>query len=106
MPHAVHEVAGYARMLKDAPAASRANVAAAYTRSEADAWSDKTIRQGGSYLVLTPQECVELYRPLAKLNGMVMLHPLLSGLDPELSWSSLTLFAQRVLPELRRYAPA
>lgn len=102
MPHAVHEVAEYTRMLKDAPTGSRANVASAYTYSEENAWSEETIRQAGSYLVLTAEQCVAMYRPMMKVNGMVMLHPLLSGLDPELSWSSLTLFAQRVLPELRR----
>jgi alkanesulfonate monooxygenase SsuD/methylene tetrahydromethanopterin reductase-like flavin-dependent oxidoreductase (luciferase family) len=102
MPHAVHEVASYTRMLTDAPTGSRANVAPAYTQAGEDTWSPETIRKGGSYLVLTPEECVEMYRPLAEVNGMVMLHPLLCGLDPELAWSSLTLFAQRVLPELRR----
>lgn len=102
MPHAVHEVASYTRMLTDAPGASRANVAPAYTQTGEDAWSPETIRKGGSYLVLTPEQCVDMYRPLAKVNGMVMLHPLLCGLDPDLSWNSLTLFAERVLPELRR----
>jgi alkanesulfonate monooxygenase SsuD/methylene tetrahydromethanopterin reductase-like flavin-dependent oxidoreductase (luciferase family) len=98
LPYAVHEVAQYSRMLQDAPSSALSNVASAYT---ADVTSEDTVRMGGTYLVLTPDECIEMYRPLAKQGGMVMLHPLLAGLDPELSWSSLTLFADKVLPALR-----
>ena len=98
LPYAVHEVEQYARMLQDAPSGARSNVASAYVQ---DTTTQQSVRTGGSYLVLTPQECIDMYRPLAKVDGMVMLHPLLSGLDPELSWSSLTLFAEKVMPALR-----
>jgi alkanesulfonate monooxygenase SsuD/methylene tetrahydromethanopterin reductase-like flavin-dependent oxidoreductase (luciferase family) len=98
LPYAVHEVANYATMLKDAPQSARANVASAFTQ---DTTTEEAVRHGGSYVVLTPEECIEMYRPLAKVGGMVMLHPLLSGLEPELSWSSLQLFTDKVLPALR-----
>jgi len=101
LPHALHETNEYARMLTAAPGPSRANVPKGFT---AGALTADDIRSGGTYMVVTPEECIELYRPLAGLGGMVTLHPLLAGLDPGLSWSSLTLFAQRVLPELRAHA--
>jgi alkanesulfonate monooxygenase SsuD/methylene tetrahydromethanopterin reductase-like flavin-dependent oxidoreductase (luciferase family) len=97
LPHALHETNEYARMLTDAPGASQKNLPAGFT---AGALSAQDIRDGGTYMVVTPEECVEMYRPLAKASGMITLHPLLAGLDPELSWSSLTLFAERVMPEL------
>jgi alkanesulfonate monooxygenase SsuD/methylene tetrahydromethanopterin reductase-like flavin-dependent oxidoreductase (luciferase family) len=98
LPYAVHEVARYSSMLADAPSAARSNVASAYTKS---ATTDEEVRSGGSYMVLTPDQCIDMYRPLARAGGMVVLHPLLSGLDPSLSWSSLTLFADKVMPALR-----
>lgn len=55
------------------------------------------LRREGQYLVLTPDECVALARDLPALT----LHPLMGGLDPDLSWSSLELIAEQVLPQLR-----
>lgn len=55
------------------------------------------LRREGQYLVLTPEECVTLARDLPALT----LHPLMGGLDPDLSWASLELIAERVLPQLR-----
>jgi hypothetical protein len=33
--------------------------------------------------------------------GTLLFHPLMGGLDPELAWESLELFASAVLPKLR-----
>jgi len=38
---------------------------------------------------------------IAEQWGRVLLHPLMGGIDPELGWSSLRLFAERVLPRIR-----
>jgi len=46
--------------------------------------------------VLTPDECVEL----AGRVGSLTFHPLMGGLDPDLGWESLELFADKVLPRL------
>ncbi len=54
------------------------------------------LRAEGTYLVLTPQECIELCRGLHTLT----LHPLMGGLDPDMAWASLELFATRVRPHL------
>ena len=58
------------------------------------------LRTSGRYLVLTPDECVRLYRSLPD-DGALLFHPLVGGLDPEVGWASLELFADRVLPRLR-----
>lgn len=55
------------------------------------------LRTEGNYQVLTPDECVELCGTVHALT----LHPLLGGLDPELAWQSLELFASDVLPRIR-----
>jgi len=55
------------------------------------------LRLEGTYRVVTPDECVELCRQVHTLT----LHPLMGGLDPDLSWASLELFESDVLPRLR-----
>jgi alkanesulfonate monooxygenase SsuD/methylene tetrahydromethanopterin reductase-like flavin-dependent oxidoreductase (luciferase family) len=52
-----------------------------------------------NYCVLTPDECRQLCTDLGAA-GTLILHPLAGGLDPDLSWSSLELFANKVLPQL------
>ena len=47
-------------------------------------------------LIVTPEECVDLVR----INGAVVLHPLIGGLDPEVGWESLELVANKVIPAL------
>lgn len=58
-----------------------------------------TLRASGSHLVLTPEDLVTRARALPQ-RGMVLLHPLLGGLDPELGWESLRLVADEVMPAL------
>ncbi|GLZ15923.1 hypothetical protein Acsp04_61580 [Actinomadura sp. NBRC 104425] len=49
--------------------------------------------------VVTPEECLKRCRALEP-DYELRMHPLLGGLPPELSWQSLHLFADRVLPQL------
>jgi alkanesulfonate monooxygenase SsuD/methylene tetrahydromethanopterin reductase-like flavin-dependent oxidoreductase (luciferase family) len=60
------------------------------------------LRGSGEYPVLTPEEAV------ARLSGArrVSLQPLLAGVDPDIGWASLELFADRVLPALRAPQPS
>ena len=51
------------------------------------------------FFVGTPEQCVELAEHLGPDSELVF-QPIMGGLDPEISWSSLELFAYRVLPEL------
>lgn len=50
--------------------------------------------------VLTPEQCIDVAMHCARTDRSVQLVPLLGGLDPELGWSSLRLFATKVLPAL------
>jgi alkanesulfonate monooxygenase SsuD/methylene tetrahydromethanopterin reductase-like flavin-dependent oxidoreductase (luciferase family) len=48
------------------------------------------------YRVLTPDQVVDQ----ARVTGVLMFHPLVGGLSPELGWESLRLFAEKVAPRL------
>ncbi len=56
------------------------------------------LRTLGLHLVLTPEQCIDHGRR----TGLLMFHPMIGGLDPEIGWSSLHLFESEVLPALRR----
>jgi hypothetical protein len=58
------------------------------------------LRASGEYRVWTPEQVVERARAMGPMD-MVMLHPLMGGLDPEFSWECLRLVESRVLPALR-----
>jgi alkanesulfonate monooxygenase SsuD/methylene tetrahydromethanopterin reductase-like flavin-dependent oxidoreductase (luciferase family) len=51
------------------------------------------------FQVLTPEQCVAYAQNLGS-DGELCFNPLMGGLDPALSWESLYLFEQEVLPEL------
>lgn len=53
------------------------------------------LKASGRYRVVTPEECATL----ASI-GFIAFKPLMGGLDPDMSWSSLELFATAVLPRL------
>jgi alkanesulfonate monooxygenase SsuD/methylene tetrahydromethanopterin reductase-like flavin-dependent oxidoreductase (luciferase family) len=89
-PHVLHETNSYAEWESARPGAHVYEPA-----GDAD-----ELRRSGRYLVLTPDECVQLYRDLPD-DGGLMFHPLVGGLAPDVGWSSLELFAARVLPRLR-----
>ena len=61
-----------------------------------DASSLDAVKSSGVYQVLTPDEAVEH----AKQHHMIMLHPMVGGLAPEIGWESLELFSSKVLPRL------
>ena len=58
------------------------------------------LRAEGIYRVVTPDECVGMAEELGHAGALV-LHPLLCGMPVELGWSSLELFASKVLPRIR-----
>ena len=57
------------------------------------------VRKSGVYQVVTPDECVSLAEDLG--TGMLVLHPLMGGIPPDVAWESLELFERKVLPRLR-----
>jgi hypothetical protein len=67
---------------------------------ESQATTVEALRAEGRYVVLTPDECVKLIETYQPFEAFV-LHPLMGGIDPELSWAGLELFAGEVLPRVR-----
>jgi alkanesulfonate monooxygenase SsuD/methylene tetrahydromethanopterin reductase-like flavin-dependent oxidoreductase (luciferase family) len=59
------------------------------------------LRKGGDYPIMTPDELVSIARTLGP-HDSIMFHPLMGGMDPELSWESLRLFETKVLPRIAR----
>jgi alkanesulfonate monooxygenase SsuD/methylene tetrahydromethanopterin reductase-like flavin-dependent oxidoreductase (luciferase family) len=84
-PHALHESNAYAAWAGGA----RGSVFAAATDAD-------ELRTSGRYLVLTPDEAVEL----AGRRGALTLKPLMGGMDPDLGWAGLELAASSVVPRL------
>lgn len=61
------------------------------------------LRAEGVYQVLTPDACVALARELGPF-GAITHHPMCGATPPELGWASLELFADKVLPQMKRDA--
>jgi hypothetical protein len=55
-----------------------------------------TLRRGGQYAVLTPDEYVAELKDSS--FPFALLHPMVGGMPIELAWSSLCLFENEVLP--------
>ena len=64
-----------------------------------DAQTIDDVRKSGVYRVVTPDECVQLVNDLGP-TGALCFHPLMGGMDPDLGWESLELYASKVLPRL------
>jgi alkanesulfonate monooxygenase SsuD/methylene tetrahydromethanopterin reductase-like flavin-dependent oxidoreductase (luciferase family) len=94
-PHALHETNEYGKW------ASEAQLDSSYE----PATSAQELLARGTYAVVTPRECLALSRRLGPA-GVLLFHPLMAGLDPDLSWNSLRLFAAEVLPHLSVTGPA
>ncbi|UZG59788.1 LLM class flavin-dependent oxidoreductase [Rhodococcus opacus] len=96
-PHVMHASNMYASW-----AGERSNATVnGYWREKSDLDS---IRDDPSMWILSPDDAV---RRLSELDDdyELRLHPLLGGLPPELSWRSLELLADKVLPQVRAVAP-
>jgi hypothetical protein len=84
-PHALHEVNAYGAWAKGNPDYPYQPVEDA-----------ATLRDLGTYLVLTPDECIAY----ARAHGGVSFKPVMGGLDPDIGWESLRLVESAVLPAL------
>jgi alkanesulfonate monooxygenase SsuD/methylene tetrahydromethanopterin reductase-like flavin-dependent oxidoreductase (luciferase family) len=93
-PHALHETNSYAAW----QAASQFNGRYQPLNDAA------ALRAAGNYALMTPDECIELGKSLGP-DGRITLHPLMGGMDPQLGWSSLNLFAKKVIPVLNSLYP-
>jgi alkanesulfonate monooxygenase SsuD/methylene tetrahydromethanopterin reductase-like flavin-dependent oxidoreductase (luciferase family) len=89
-PFAMHEMNAYGRWMAEA------GTAGPYRPIE----DPDELRATGAYPVLTPAQTIERVRALGPACA-ILLHPLMGGMDPELSWASLELFEHKVLPAIR-----
>jgi alkanesulfonate monooxygenase SsuD/methylene tetrahydromethanopterin reductase-like flavin-dependent oxidoreductase (luciferase family) len=89
-PYAMHEMNAYGKWMTEAGAAGPYQPI-----RDADA-----LRATGQYKVMTPDELIEIARGMGPLDA-ILFHPLMGGMNPELSWASLRLFEAKVLPALR-----
>jgi len=89
-PHAMHEMNAYGKWM------SEAGTAGPYAPID----DPDALRASGQYPIYTPDELVEIARGMGPMDAL-LFHPLMGGMDPELSWASLRLFEKAVLPRLR-----
>ncbi len=89
-PYAMHEMNAYGQWMAEAGA----------TGPYQPVDSADALRAAGNYVLMTPEELIEVARGMAPLDT-ILFHPLMGGMDPELSWASLRLFETKVLPVLR-----
>jgi alkanesulfonate monooxygenase SsuD/methylene tetrahydromethanopterin reductase-like flavin-dependent oxidoreductase (luciferase family) len=59
----------------------------------------EALRAMGIYQLLTPAECIESILAQGPVR-LVMFHPLMGGVSPELAWKNLRLFETEVLPHI------
>jgi alkanesulfonate monooxygenase SsuD/methylene tetrahydromethanopterin reductase-like flavin-dependent oxidoreductase (luciferase family) len=90
-PHAMHEMNAYGAW------AVESGTTTGYQPFDDPA----KLRASGLYPVLTPDELIARARALGP-DVSVLLHPLMGGMDPELSWESLRLIESKVMPALRQ----
>jgi len=89
-PHALHETNAYGRWIAES------GTAGPYMETK----DPDALRASGQYTIYTPDQLVELARGMRPMDAL-LFHPLMGGMDPELSWASLRLFEKAVLPRLR-----
>ncbi|MFF3467192.1 LLM class flavin-dependent oxidoreductase [Streptomyces sp. NPDC001984] len=94
-PHARHNANEYSKM------AVATDTTSTFVPANPDDSLDD-LKKRASTWVVTPDECIELAQSLAEQGGSFQFVPLLGGLAPEFGWSSLRLFADEVLPELKK----
>jgi alkanesulfonate monooxygenase SsuD/methylene tetrahydromethanopterin reductase-like flavin-dependent oxidoreductase (luciferase family) len=88
-PHALHETNSYLEWNAQGPD----NVYSKLTDAD-------SLRATGTYAVVTPDECIAMAQAKGPMDALVF-HPLMGGLDPDVAWQSLELFAAKVLPVIR-----
>ncbi len=86
-PHIVHVLESYAAWTRAAYGVA--------TGAYSSAVTVETIRESGTYRVLTPRQTLELIEDLGD-NSSLYLTPLLGGIDPKRAWKMLELWESEV----------
>lgn len=91
-PHLMYATNSYAQWAKERTNAPQNG----YWQNRDDL---EALKADPSMWVVTPDELLRRCAALP-VDYELRMHPLLGGIDPEVSWRSLELFADKVLPEL------
>ncbi len=91
-PYIEHEVRSYAQWITASGDANQAG----FPQSDM-----ATIRASGAYPILQAKEGLA-YVNGRGVNGDLSLHPLISGLPPEIGWEQLGRFERKILPHVER----
>jgi alkanesulfonate monooxygenase SsuD/methylene tetrahydromethanopterin reductase-like flavin-dependent oxidoreductase (luciferase family) len=83
-PYALYDTNEYAKWIGTRPG------------SFSTATDIETLRAMGTYRVVTPDECLAI----AREESTLAFKPLVGGMDPEIGWEGLRLFADKVQPYL------
>ena len=89
-PHVQHETNTYARW------AQKAGTDSPYHHFD----NTDELRDSGAYRVYRPQELIDAAGKMVS-SQPIMFHPLCGGINPDLAWKSLRLWADAVLPALK-----
>jgi hypothetical protein len=89
-PYAMHEMNAYGQWMAEA------GVSGPYQPIR----DPDALRATGQYPIVTPDELIETARGMSAVDT-ILFHPLMGGMDPELSWASLRLFEAVVWPAIR-----
>jgi alkanesulfonate monooxygenase SsuD/methylene tetrahydromethanopterin reductase-like flavin-dependent oxidoreductase (luciferase family) len=91
-PHLLHEVNAYG-----AWAAEDSAMDSPYQPLD----SVHAVRKSRMYGVVTPDGCLRIMASTARRGRSLVLHPLISGIDPEFAWAGLRRFFDEVLPDFQ-----
>ncbi|KXU33845.1 hypothetical protein A0J57_04190 [Sphingobium sp. 22B] len=71
-----------------------------------DANDHDALRALGRYPVMTPEECIAFCQEETDAGNRIVICPLMGGMPLDLSWASLELFANKVIPAIRTVSAA
>jgi alkanesulfonate monooxygenase SsuD/methylene tetrahydromethanopterin reductase-like flavin-dependent oxidoreductase (luciferase family) len=93
-PHVLHVVKSYAEFAQGTTSSSTMEFV------KTDDLTVERLKQLGIINVVTPDEAVATAKAADGLGHDVVFTPLIGGLDPKIGWSSLELFATKVVPRI------
>jgi hypothetical protein len=91
-PHAMHETNAYGEWMAASDMSKEGTTYELFSDPDA-------LRASGQYPIYTPDELIELARGLGPMDAL-MFHPLMGGIEPDVSWKCLKLLEDKVLPAL------
>ena len=91
-PHAMHETNAYGKWMAASDMSDASSTFKVFNDPE-------ELRASGQYPIFTPDELIERARSMGPADAL-MFHPLMGGVEPDVSWQCLKLLEEKVLPAL------